>query len=156
MKPATFQAWTWFDAEGRPVYVGWGGFRKYHPAIEAFRNQRNSPLGVWLSLHDKEPPRQDYSPMLMHRLDAMSIAAMLRERYRKGGVVLLSNREFDSWAGGGTPRPVQSPEGDVYMSVREAAAMLGIDPSTVTRNCANPKTGWKYLLPPATPLESRQ
>lgn len=145
MRPAKFQVWTWFDDKGRPAYVGWGPYRKYHPAVEMYRAPADSQLGVWLSLHDQEPPREDYSATLLHKEDARAICQLLRDRYAAGGVALLSNREFDTFAGGGAPKAVKSPQGELFESVRAAADAKRKNPSTVTRWCGDPRTGWVYV-----------
>lgn len=146
MRAAKFQVWTWFEAcKRKPIYVGWGAYRKTHPAIEMYRAPLNSELGTWLKLCEKEPYREDYSGSLLHKDEARALCQLLRSRYEAGGVYLLSNREFDTYAGGGAPKAVRSPSGEIFDSVRAAADAKRKNPSTVTRWCGNPETGWAYV-----------
>jgi hypothetical protein len=141
--------WEWLDEKGNPVYLGnMPAKNGEHPADILWDRRRtlNSPLGKWLQSLPEQPPRsQELVSVIMYRSEANALAAMERKRLKKLNVQLLSNRPFGTKIGGGYARAVISPQGDLYESVRAAAAEEGVDAATITRRCKDPANLWSYI-----------
>jgi len=150
MVPHEFVVWEWLDSHGDPFYVDFGKMPlgcKHHPAKTLYnaRNRIDSDLTEFLRAFGKEPQRSKDLPISkMHRREAKGIVYARRMQLKKQGFELLSNRPYGTCIGGGTARKVVSPEGEVYPSVRAAAAKLGVNQCTITRRCNNQQSGWKY------------
>lgn len=150
--PQEFVVWEWLDVNGDPVYVGYGKMpmgHKTHPAKKLYqlRNQSESDLNTFLRSLGHEPDRGNGVPTTkMYHSEAKAVVYARRQALKKQGFILLSTRPYGTISGGGLPRAVRSPDGEEYSSVREAAAAIGVNPCTITRQCANKKRGgWKYI-----------
>lgn len=120
-----------------------------HPAKDlwARRTGADSDLNRWLCKFDKEPDRSDQRGLLgqFYRHEAQSLAATLRDKFKREGHTLLDPRPWGTRAGGGAPRMVMSPDFTIFGSVRQAAVDEGVHPSTITRLCQEDGTDWDYL-----------
>lgn len=137
--------WTWIDEDKNPKYVGWGKYETTHPAktLWAKRKSMRSRLNDWLLTLDREPERSDHiSQVMMTQTEASAIAAELRRQYRGQ---LLDSRTLESRRGGGLGRGVLGPDLKLYESVREAAADIDVNASTITRWCQAVDSGWDYI-----------
>lgn len=139
-------AWEWLDAEGTPMYVGWGRtVRGVHPAQQLWgrRGKGRSELNTRLATFQNEPQRSAAVPELaLSKEDARNYCSARKLELRKKSVKLLSGRPYSSRHGGGSALRVVDGDGNVHDSVRDAAVAHGLNPSTVSRFCRDPLSGW--------------
>lgn len=150
---AKWAVWMWLKPDGSPFYVGRGVVRDgQHPAVRVWnhRKTRDSELNIYLrNAFISEPERSDYVPNFrVNRVEATVLWEMLRERYEREAVRLLSPRLIDRPlstynAGFKKRRAVIAPNGTRYESVRQAAVAVGLTPAAVTLHCQRGKT-WQY------------
>lgn len=150
MTPHEYVVWEWLNEHGLPIYVGNGHVSgKKHPAVKIWeeRFSVNSHLHNWLRTLDAEPRRSgDVPRRLMHRQGARAVCTARKNQLKSLDIELLSPRPFGTTSGGGSRRPVISPEGVRYDSVRGAARLLGYNQGTITRYCNNEEKGWRYEI----------
>lgn len=152
--------WVWFDDDTlSPVYVGWGPyvnqgrFGLKHPSSVLWgkRFDFDSELNDWLRNYEINEPTHCETFTLklqfFHKVDARTIAVNTRRKLVKEGFALLNPKPFDKLTGGGRRRPVKSPDGTIYRSVREAAKTLSVDPGSIVLWCRATKNGWTYFDP---------
>lgn len=146
MSKGQYTVWVWKDETG-PRYVGWGKVCLKHPAKYAWalRESYKSELNDWLCQHEKEPERVDLGVLRYSREEASFVAQKLRKKYEREGSNLLASRPEGSYTGGGSARAVLGPDLQIYPSVRRAAVIEGVHPSTITRYCQTEDTDWDYL-----------
>lgn len=147
MLKGSYTVWTWYSDE-IPVYVGWGKVTsESHPADKTYAKAQSglnrSALSLWLEYHESPPTRTDHG--LWAKGDARMLANAMRAKLRRKGYRLLPSKPFDSCTGGGKARRVKAPDGKVYGSVRLAADVYHVNPSTVLRWCVSKQGGWSYL-----------
>lgn len=145
---AMYVGWYWAEPCGTPRYVGWGKQASdSHPADRLWDERLNyqSDLTEWLQRLSVPPDRFALLSAPVPKSQAQFYAAAKRDLFRKQGFKLLSNVPWDSHAGGGAPRPVLAPDNQVIPSVRQAAALAGVNCSTIVRWCQASKHGWRYL-----------
>ena len=144
-----YKVWTWFFADERPAYVGWGWQPTGHPAETLWQNRYlfDSDLNLWLRKQIVEPKRVDHARWMKYASnDAIAHAASLRDKYASEGHRMLNPRPHGTKAGGGGPRQVLSPDMAIHKSVRAAATEFGVNPCSITRWCQDDKnTEWNYL-----------
>lgn len=148
MSKPTFCVWTWLDDDGNPVFVGWGKHVLTHPAkhVWASRNAYESELNDWLRTRAVEPDRvYGEGAARFSRNEASHQANFIRQTLKKKGFKLLSSRPIGTRSGGGSARGVLSPDLEIYESVRQAATVNGVHPSSVTRWCKDEDNDWNYL-----------
>lgn len=140
-------AWEWLDADGSPMYVGWGKqIRGAHPAEVLWKQRKKgSELGDHLATLKSEPQRSAAVPQVgITKEEARTYCSARKLELRKKGVQLLSSRPRDSRCGGGSALSVVDDAGVEHESVRAAAEAHGLNPSTVSRYVKDPLSGW-YL-----------
>ena len=148
--PPRWFVWEWTNSQGEPKYVGIGRLDKddRHPA-DVLWDQRiefESHLTNWLRGLKKQPRRSKTLPSLaLHRQDAKGLFFSRRKQLKEEGITLLLRRPFGTSIGGGHHRAVVSPNGDVFVSVREAARDTGLSASQITRRCKSKNSDWRYL-----------
>jgi hypothetical protein len=148
MSQRSHVVWTWLNSKSEPVYVGWGMNGHYHPAKALWisRNQYDSPLTEFLRTLSREPKRsKDSNHPAMSRIEARGLAMSKRENFRAHGFDLFDDRPYATRCGGGASRKVLGPDLETYDSVRDAAAAIGVNPSSVTRWCQGIDSGWDFL-----------
>lgn len=141
-------AWEWLDADGSPMYVGWGKqVRGKHPAEVMWKQRKNgSKLGDRLAALTTEPQRSAAVPEVgLTKEEARTYCSARKRELHKNGVQLLSSRPHDSRRGGGSAVSVVDDAGREHESVRAAAEFHGLNPSTVSRFIRDALSGW-FLL----------
>lgn len=137
--------WEWLDAEGFPMYVGWGKMQRgVHPA-EALWNHRKkgSELGDQFAMFESEPQRSAAIPEVgLTKAEARTYCSARKLELQKKGVRLLSSRLRDSRRGGGSAVGVVDDAGIEYESVRAAAKAHSLNPCTVSRFVRDALSGW--------------
>ena len=110
------------------------------------RNQYNSALMEHLNSLTREPKRaRDGEQPVMSRTEARGLAMSKRESFRKRGIKLINDRPYGSRSGGGATRGILGPDLVFYESVRDAARIFNVNPSSVTRWCQKDGSGWDYI-----------
>lgn len=149
MHPPTYYVWLWLDDEGQPRYLGTGSRDdELLPWTEVWnkRYEADSDLNIWLRRCPKAPTKSsDITARPMTKREAYALSSTLRQDLLKQNVLLLSCRPYNTTTGGGSKRPVVSPNDDMYVSVREASRMENIPAGQITRLCQDRKSGWRYL-----------
>jgi hypothetical protein len=113
------------------------------------RNERRSQLNDYLALLDEPPRLSTESPdMPLSKDQAKAIFDSLQAKYKDAPGMLsarYTDRPKESYkAGWKGPRPVVNvASGQVYGSVRKAAAASGLSPASITLACQRGKA-WRY------------
>lgn len=141
-----YTVWVWYSGDV-PIYVGWGKLTaESHPADRTYAKAQSganpSALSTWLEANEP-PPRKDFGRW--GKDDARLLANAMRAKLRRQGRRLLTSKPFDRCVGGGTSRQVKSPRGTIFGSVRMAADVYKVNPSTILRWCVAKRGGWSYL-----------
>jgi len=141
-------AWEWLDADGSPMYVGWGKLQRgVHPAEVLWKHRKKgSELGDRLATLKLEPQRSAVVPQVgITKEEARTYCSARKLELQKKGVQLLSSRPRASRRGGGSALRVVDDRGDEHESVRAAAEAHRLNACTVSRYVRDPLSGW-FLL----------